>query len=100
KLETNQAKKTIKAKDPVRFKQFGSIVRLKVTNNTGFGFKYDGVRIITSNILVGQFDQAHLIMPLTSVIHKMAFSMMRHQMIIKRSSRHLISLSVLLLILR
>ena len=56
KLETNQAKKTIKAKDPVRFKQFGSIVRLKVTNNTGFGFKYDGVRIITSNILVGQFD--------------------------------------------
>ena len=56
KLETNQAKKTIKAKVPVRFKQFGSIVRLKVTNNTGFGFKYDGVRIITSNILVGQFD--------------------------------------------
>ena len=56
KLETNQAKKTIKANDPVRFKQFGSIVRLKVTNNTGFGFKYDGVRIITSNILVGQFD--------------------------------------------
>ncbi len=56
KLETNQAKKTIKAKDPVRFKQFGSIVRLKVTNNTGFGFKYNGVRIITSNILVGQFD--------------------------------------------
>ena len=56
KLETNQAKKTIKAKDPVRFKQFGSIVRLKVTNNTGFGFKYDGVRIITSNILVGLFD--------------------------------------------
>lgn len=56
KLETNQANKTIKTKDPVRFKQFGSIVRLKVTNNTGFGFKYDGVRIITSNILVGQFD--------------------------------------------
>ena len=56
KLETNQAKKTIKANIPVRFKQFGSIVRLKVTNNTGFGFKYDGVRIITSNILVGQFD--------------------------------------------
>lgn len=56
KLETNQAKKTIKTKDPVRFKQFGSIVRLKVTNNTGFGIKYDGVRIITSNILVGQFD--------------------------------------------
>ena len=56
KLETNQTKKTIKANDPVRFKQFGSIVRLNVTNNTGFGFKYDGVRIITSNILVGQFD--------------------------------------------
>ena len=56
KLETNQAKKTIKAQVPVRFKQFGSIVRLKVTNNTGFGFKYNGVRIITSNILVGQFD--------------------------------------------
>ena len=56
KLETNQAKKTIKAQVPVRFKQFGSIVRLKVTNNTGFGIKYDGVRIITSNILVGQFD--------------------------------------------
>ena len=56
KLETNQTKKTIKAKDPVRFKQFGSIVRLKVTNNTGFSFKYNGVRIITSNILVGQFD--------------------------------------------
>ena len=56
KLETNQAKKTIKANDPVRFKQFGSIVRLKVTNNTGFSFKYNGVRIITSNILVGQFD--------------------------------------------
>ena len=56
KLETNQAKKTIKAKEPVRFKQFGSIVRLKVTNNTGFSFKYNGVRIITSNILVGQFD--------------------------------------------
>ena len=56
KLETNQAKKTIKANVPVRFKQFGSIVRLNVTNNTGFSFKYDGVRIITSNILVGQFD--------------------------------------------
>ena len=56
KLETNQAKKTIKTKNPVRFKQFGSIVRLKVTNNTRFGIKYDGVRIITSNILVGQFD--------------------------------------------
>ena len=39
KLETNQAKKTIKANVPVRFKQFGSIVRLKVTNNTGFSFK-------------------------------------------------------------
>ena len=56
KLETNQAKKTIKAKDPVRFKQFGSIVRLKVTNGTDFDFKYNGVRIITSNILCGQFD--------------------------------------------
>ena len=56
KLETNQAKKTIKSNHAVKFKQFGSIVRLKVTNNTGFGFKYDGVRIITSNILVGQFD--------------------------------------------
>ena len=56
KLETNQANKTSKTKDPVRFKQFGSIVRLKVTNKTGFSFKYDGVRIITSNILVGQFD--------------------------------------------
>ena len=56
KLETNQTKKTIKANVPVRFKQFGSIVRLKVTNNTGFSFKYNGVRIITSNILVGQFD--------------------------------------------
>ena len=56
KLETNQANKTIKTKDPVRFKQFGSIVRLKVTNKTGFSFKYNGVRIITSNILVGQFD--------------------------------------------
>ena len=56
KLETNQAKKTIKTNHAVKFKQFGSIVRLKVTNNTGFGFKYDGVRIITSNILVGQFD--------------------------------------------
>ena len=55
-LETNQANKTIKAKDPVRFKQFGTIVRLKVTNKTGFGFKYNGVRIITSNILCGQFD--------------------------------------------
>lgn len=56
KLETNQAKKTIKTNHAVKFKQFGSIVRLKVTNKTGFGIKYDGVRIITSNILVGQFD--------------------------------------------
>ena len=56
KLETNQTNKTIKAKDPVRFKQFGTIVRLKVTNKTGFGFKYNGVRIITSNIMCGQFD--------------------------------------------
>ena len=56
KLETNAANKTIKAEKAVKFKQFGSIVRLKVTNNTGFGIKYDGVRIITSNILVGQFD--------------------------------------------
>lgn len=56
KLETNQAKKTIKTNHAVKFKQFGSIVRLKVTNNTGFSFKYNGVRIITSNILVGQFD--------------------------------------------
>ena len=56
KLETNQAKKTIKTNHAVKFKQFGSIVRLKVTNKTGFSFKYDGVRIITSNILVGQFD--------------------------------------------
>ena len=56
KLETNQAKKTIKTNHAVKFKQFGSILRLKVTNNTGFSFKYDGVRIITSNILVGQFD--------------------------------------------
>ena len=55
-LETNQTNQTIKAKDPVRFKQFGSIVRLKVTNKTGFGFKYNGVRIITSNIMCGQFD--------------------------------------------
>lgn len=38
------------------FKQFGSIVRLKVTNKTGFDFMYNGVRIITSNILCGQFD--------------------------------------------
>lgn len=55
-LQTDAVKNTIKAKDPVRFKQFGSIVRLKVTNNTDFDFKYNGVRIITSNILCGQFD--------------------------------------------
>jgi len=41
---------------PVHFKQFGTIVRLKVTNKTGFNFKYNGVRVITSNILCGQFD--------------------------------------------
>lgn len=53
-----KSKTTFKAKDnkPVRFKQFGTIVRLKVTNETGFNFKYNGVRIITSNILCGQFD--------------------------------------------
>ena len=53
-----KSKTTFKAKDnkPVRFKQFGTIVRLKVTNKTGFNFKYNGVRIITSNILCGQFD--------------------------------------------
>lgn len=56
KLTTNAANKTIKAEKAVKFKQFGSIVRLKVTNNTGFNFKYNGVRIITSNILCGQFD--------------------------------------------
>lgn len=56
KLETNAANKTIKAEKAVKFKQFGSIVRLKVTNNTGFNFMYNGVRIITSNILCGQFD--------------------------------------------
>lgn len=47
---------TFKADKPVIFKQFGSIVRLKVTNKTGFNFKYNGVRLITSNILCGQFD--------------------------------------------
>ena len=56
KLETNATKNTIKAEKAVKFKQFGSIVRLKVTNKTGFDFKYNGVRIITSNILCGQFD--------------------------------------------
>ena len=56
KLETNAANKTIKAEKDVKFKQFGSIVRLKVTNKTGFDFMYNGVRIITSNILCGQFD--------------------------------------------
>ena len=55
-LETNAANKTIKAEKDVKFKQFGSIVRLKVTNKTGFDFMYNGVRIITSNILCGQFD--------------------------------------------
>ena len=56
KLETNATKNTIKAEKEVKFKQFGTIVRLKVTNKTGFDFKYNGVRIITSNILCGQFD--------------------------------------------
>lgn len=56
KLTTNAANKTIKAEKDVKFKQFGSIVRLKVTNGTNFDFKYNGVRIITSNILCGQFD--------------------------------------------
>ena len=56
KLTTNAANKTIKAEKAVLFKQFGSIVRLKVTNKTGFDFMYNGVRIITSNILCGQFD--------------------------------------------
>ena len=55
-LTTNATKKTIKAEKAVKFKQFGTIVRLKVTNNTDFDFKYNGVRIITSNILCGQFD--------------------------------------------
>ena len=56
KLTTNAANKTIKAEKAVKFKQFGTIVRLRITNNTGFDFKYNGVRIITSNILCGQFD--------------------------------------------
>ena len=56
KLTTNAANKTIKAEKAVLFKQFGTIVRLKVTNKTGFDFMYNGVRIITSNILCGQFD--------------------------------------------
>ena len=56
KLETNAANGTFEAKLPVRFKQFGTIVRLKVSNGTHFDFKYNGVRIITSNILCGQFD--------------------------------------------
>ena len=55
-LTTNAANKTIKAEKAVLFKQFGTIVRLKVTNKTGFDFMYNGVRIITSNILCGQFD--------------------------------------------
>ena len=56
KLTTNAANKTIKAEKAVKFKQFGTIVRLRITNNTGFDFKYNGVRLITSNILCGQFD--------------------------------------------
>lgn len=56
KLTTNATNKTFKAEKAVKFKQFGSIVRLRITNNTGFNFKYNGVRIITSNILCGQFD--------------------------------------------
>lgn len=55
-LTANAAKKTFKAEKDVKFKQFGSIVRLKVKNKTGFNFMYNGVRIITSNILCGQFD--------------------------------------------
>ena len=55
-LTANAAKKTFKAEKEVKFKQFGTIVRLKVKNKTGFDFKYNGVRIITSNILCGQFD--------------------------------------------
>ena len=55
-LTTNAANTPIKAEKAVKFKQFGTIVRLKVTNNTDFDFKYNGVRIITSNILCGQFD--------------------------------------------
>ena len=56
KLEANAAKKSFKADKAVLFKQFGTIVRLRVENNTGFDFQYNGVRIITSNILCGQFD--------------------------------------------
>ena len=56
KVDTNAANKTIKSTVPVRFKQFGTIVRLLITNKTGFNIKYNGVRIITSNILCGQFD--------------------------------------------
>ena len=56
KLEANAAKKSFKANKAVLFKQFGTIVRLRVENNTGFDFQYNGVRIITSNILRGQFD--------------------------------------------
>ena len=56
KLEANAAKKSFKADKAVLFKQFGTIVRLRVENNTGFDFQYNGVRIITSNILRGQFD--------------------------------------------
>ena len=39
KLETNAANGTFEAKLPVRFKQFGTIVRLKVSNGTHFDFK-------------------------------------------------------------
>ena len=56
KLEANAAKKSFKADKAVLLKQFGTIVRLRVENNTGFDFQYNGVRIITSNILRGQFD--------------------------------------------
>ena len=56
KLKANAAKKSFKADKAVLFKQFGTIVRLRVENNTGFDFQYNGVRIITSNILRGQFD--------------------------------------------
>ena len=56
KLEANAAKKSFKADKAVLFKQFGTIVRLRVENNTGFDFQYNGVRIITSNIIRGQFD--------------------------------------------
>ena len=55
-LKANAAKKSFKADKAVLFKQFGTIVRLRVENNTGFDFQYNGVRIITSNILRGQFD--------------------------------------------